>query len=94
MGNLAAFLASFIGPLINQLVLAFGISIISYRGIDFAFQKLIDYFISNWSALPQSILMFATLLGLPTGFSMVLGVLSARLAMIAASFAFSKVVVK
>lgn len=69
--NLAAFLISMVKPIVAQILISLGLSIVTYTGIQLILNQLNSLIQSNLSALPVTV---AQLMGL-AGFGEVLGIL-------------------
>lgn len=76
-----AFLASAIGPLAIRALVAIGFASVTFAGVKTGFDALVSTAQSNWSALPAAVLQLASLAGVPQALGLVLGAMSARIAL-------------
>jgi len=79
--NLWTFLFGAVGPLAIRVLTAVGFSAVSFAGVTTAFQGLVSYAQSSWSALPAAVLGLASLAGVPIALGLVFGAASARIAL-------------
>lgn len=86
-----SFIATIIGPLLAKIIVALGISVVSYTGISLAFDSLSEQVMSNFSAIPQSILQLIGLFGVGVAIKMQLAAITAVIAYKTTVGAFSKV---
>jgi hypothetical protein len=80
MTTLAAFLMSMVGPLAIRVLTMVGISILTFTGVTESLTFLIDAAKANYAGLPADLLGLAGLAGVPQGIGLILGAMSARVA--------------
>ncbi|MEQ1742407.1 MAG: DUF2523 domain-containing protein [Candidatus Nitrotoga sp.] len=78
----ATFLAAAVGPLAKKILLALGIGTITYTGLQAAFDAASAQVVANYGSMSGGSLAIADLAGVGQSIGIVLGALSARLAMI------------
>ncbi|MBX9935725.1 MAG: DUF2523 domain-containing protein [Burkholderiaceae bacterium] len=80
MTTLAAFLMSMIGPLAIRVLTMVGISILTFTGVTESLDFLIQGVKTNYAGLPSDLLGLAGLAGVPQAIGLILGAMSARVA--------------
>lgn len=81
MGTIATFLLGMAGPLIMRVLIAVGISTMTFTGVVTALQTLIDASVSNWASLPSDVLALSSIAGVPQALGIVAGAMTTRVAM-------------
>jgi hypothetical protein len=76
-----AFLSAAVGPLAIRALVAIGFSAVSFAGVSSGFAALVSYSQTQWSAMPTAVLQLATLAGVPAGIGLVIGAMTARIAL-------------
>ncbi|MDO3383853.1 DUF2523 domain-containing protein [Gilvimarinus algae] len=61
---IAVFLATITGPLVARVMLALGVGVISYTGIDVALTELFDRINTSWSGIPANVIAICGLAGI------------------------------
>ena len=79
--TLFSFLAAAVGPLAIRILLALGISAVTFVGVDLVVQALVGRVVSSYSGLPAATLQLVSLAGVGQGLGVVLGAVNARLAL-------------
>lgn len=79
--TLFSFLAAAVGPLAIRILLALGISAITFVGVDVAVAALVNRVVSSYAGLPVATLQLCSLAGVGQGLGVVLGAVNARLAL-------------
>ncbi|MBI1887206.1 MAG: DUF2523 domain-containing protein [Nitrosomonadales bacterium] len=82
---LAAFLVSAVGPLVKKALIAIGLGIVTYAGLQAAFDAAQAQIIANYGAMAGASLQLADLAGVGQTIGILLGALTARVGMVAAS---------
>ena len=78
--NLGAFLLALIGPLAVRVILALGMSVVTFTGVDAALTGLISMAQSNWSGIGADVLGLAGVAQVPACLGLICGAMSARVA--------------
>lgn len=81
LGALAYFFGASIGPLLKRALVAIGIGTITYSGLDVAFASARDLVISNYGAMGAATAGLVSLAGVGQAIGIILGALSARVAL-------------
>lgn len=76
--NIASFLIALIGPLAVRVVLALGMSVITFSGVDLAVGSLISGAQASWSGIGADVLGLAGVAGVPACLGLLAGALNAR----------------
>lgn len=79
--NIAAFLMGMVKPIISQIMLSLGLSVVTYVGLDAVMTQLNNYIQSNMSAMPASVAQLLALAGFPEAMGIIVGAFTFRLAM-------------
>ena len=79
--TLWGFLAAAVGPLAIKILIALGISAVTFVGVDTVSAQLIGYVTSGYSGLPVATLQIFGLAGVGQGLGLILGAFNARLAL-------------
>ena len=79
--SMFSFLLAAVGPLAIKILAALGISAVTFVGVDTAMQALIAHVTNGYGGLPGSVLLLASLAGMPQALGLVLGAINARLAL-------------
>lgn len=82
LGPALAFIAV---PLVKKVLVAIGIGVISYTGIQFAFNQARDLVVSNYGMMASETAQLVNLAGVGQAIGIILGALAARVALIALS---------
>jgi hypothetical protein len=85
MASFGGFFAAAAGPIAKKVLIALGLGVVSYAGVDAAFGVARDAIIANWGGLSADIANLASLGGIGTGIGIILGGISARIALLAIS---------
>jgi hypothetical protein len=80
MSTLAQFLLALVGPLAVRVLLALGISAVTFTGVDAALTGLINTAKANWAGMGGAVLGLAGVAGLPACIGLICGAMSARVA--------------
>jgi hypothetical protein len=80
MKTLFEFLASAVGPLAIRVLLAVGISTVTFTGVTDTLDLLIREAQQNWSSVPAAMIQLASLSGFPEAIGLVFGAMSTRVA--------------
>lgn len=81
MSTLFAFLASAVGPLAIKILLALGVTAITFTGVETVVSALTDHVITSYGGFSGEILALVNLAGLGQGVGLVLGAINSRLAL-------------
>lgn len=76
--NLWTFLLGAAGPLALRVIAALGIGVVTFTGVDTAFQALVTQAQDSWTALPSAVVALASIAGVPQGLALIIGAMSAR----------------
>ncbi|WP_040011135.1 DUF2523 family protein [Cupriavidus sp. HMR-1] len=82
MGSLAGFLMGLIGPLVRQALVAIGIGLITYAGLDAAVSSALSAAKSSLGGMPAVALALCARGGMFTAFSVIAGGITAGVSMI------------
>jgi len=82
MTQLWAFLAAAVWPLAKKVLLALGIGVLTYSGLTLLATQVQNEIIVLWGQVPASMANMAALLGIPQSIGVILGGVSARVALI------------
>lgn len=80
-----AFILSIIVPLTKRILIAAGVGVVTYAGIDTAFSYAKDQVISSYGAMGADVANIVSLAGFGDSIGIVLGAIAARIALIAVS---------
>lgn len=75
-----AWLVGAVGPLAVRVLMALGISAITYTGVQSIFGQLVGYVQSSWAGMPADMTALVGLSGAGTAVGMILGAAGSRLA--------------
>lgn len=78
---LAAWLLTFIGPLVIRALIVLGISTVTFTGITAALDGLISMAQQNWASLGSDLLGLASIAGIPECIGIIMGAMTSRIAM-------------
>lgn len=81
MTGIAAWLMSMIVPILGRIMVALGVSLVTYTGITEGVRMLIDYSKGAYQGLPSTIAGLAGLAGVGEGLGLILGAIVARVAL-------------
>ncbi|MES2949356.1 MAG: DUF2523 domain-containing protein [Pseudomonadota bacterium] len=81
---LAAWLLTFIGPLVIRALIAIGITTVTFTGVSATLEALIAMAQQNWSNIGSDVLGLASIAGIPECIGIIAGAMSTRVAMWAA----------
>lgn len=81
MGGLAGLLVGLAAPIAVRVITALGMGLVTFTGVTAAFQGLIGYAQTNWSAMPSSVLALSSIAGIPEGLGIIAGAMVARVGM-------------
>lgn len=87
---LVAWLIAMAWPVAKQVLVQLGISFITYEGVSAALESLLNAAQSSYQSGDATLLAYLSIAGVPTGFGIIAGALSARVA----RFATKKFVLK
>ena len=79
--TLWAFLASAVGPLAIKILIALGITAVTFVGVDTVTSQLVGYVTASYTGLPSATLQIFGLAGVGQGLGLILGAINARLAL-------------
>lgn len=79
--NIAAFLMGMVKPIISQIMISLGLSVVTYVGLDAVMTQLNNYIQTNLSALPASVSQLLGLAGFGEALGIMVGAFTFRLAM-------------
>lgn len=82
MANLWGFLLLASWPLVKKVLISLGIGVLTYGGLTLIGNQIQAQVLTNWGALPVSLVQVASLLGMPQALGIILGGLSARIALV------------
>lgn len=85
LGVLAYFFASSIGPMVKRALVAIGLGVITYSGLDVAFGAARDMVVSNYGAMAATTAGLVSLAGVGQAIGIILGALAARVGLVALS---------
>lgn len=85
--TLWSFLLAAVGPLAIRVLSALGISMLTFVGVEAVVNELIQYVTTAWSSLAGDAALLLGLAGLGQGMGIVLGAITARLAIWSAASA-------
>lgn len=77
------FLAGAVGPLAKRVLVALGIGVVSYAGVQTLLDQVRDAVTGAWGQLGGSTLQLLTLGGFPESVGIILGALAARVGLMA-----------
>jgi len=92
--SLLGALAMGMGSLVGRVLIALGISYVTYTGLDVLFSNLLNQMNSNLGALPSDLLGWMGILKIQTSISIITSAFSTRMAMAAVSGTIKKAVLK
>jgi len=79
--TLIAWLFAAAGPLVANVLIGLGFATVTFTGINLLLNGVIDNVKLNFANVPVDLLVFLNMGGIPDAFSILLGALSARLAL-------------
>lgn len=82
MANIFMWLLAAVWPLAKKVLVSLGIGFLTYEGLGLIGAQVQNEIIALWGQVPGSMLTMATLLGIPQAFGIILGGLSARIALV------------
>ena len=74
--NIASFLLAMVRPLLAKIFVSLGLGLITYVGVQAAFDKVVNLAVSNISGLPPQASALAGLAGIDTALGIVIGACS------------------
>ena len=77
--GVATLVLSLVQPIVARVLVALGVSLVTYVGFDLVMQQVIDRAQNAWGGLPAGILQLAGLAGVGQALSMVFGAILTRL---------------
>lgn len=77
--GLAAFFLSLVQPIISRILVALGMSLVTFTGMTLVMDQITQAVQSAWGGLPGAILGLAGLAGLGQGLSIVFGAIATRI---------------
>lgn len=89
MDTLTNWLMGMVQPIVVRIMASLGLSVITFKGVDTAFEQARNYVKTSVNAFPEAVLKIAGLFGFDTGLALVLGALSFALTLWALRKAFS-----
>jgi Protein of unknown function (DUF2523) len=78
MMPLAAFFLSLVQPIISRIMVALGLSVVTFTGMSLVMEQMTNVVGNAWGALPGAIFGLAQLAGLGEGLSIVFGAIATR----------------
>lgn len=87
--DLTNWLMALVQPVVVRAMSSLGLSVITFQGVDTAFQQARTYVKDGVNAMPPAVLELMGLFGIDTGLGLVLGALSFALTLWALRRAFS-----
>jgi len=85
MGSLAAWLLAMAGPLAVRVLAALGVGWVSYAGYQLVVTAVVSSVGGLWGGLPAAVAGLSGLLGLTTAVGVMVGGVSARVALVVAN---------
>ena len=82
MPNLVGWLLALVWPLAKKVLLALGIGVLTYSGLTLLATQAQNEIIALWGQVPASMANMAALLGIPQSIGVILGGVTARVALI------------
>lgn len=82
MTSFGGYLASVSTPIVQRALTGLGFGVVTYVGLDAAFSAARNAVISSWGAIPNGALTILSMSGAGEAVGIILGALSARLAMV------------
>jgi len=79
MASLAAWLMAVIAPIGKQLLVALGFGIVTYTGVDVAFNAMVASLSSQVSSIPPNVLVYAKISGVFEAMGLVLAAISFKI---------------
>jgi Protein of unknown function (DUF2523) len=76
--GLAAFFLALVQPIISRVLVALGMSIVTFTGMTIVIEQITQAVQTAWGGLPGAILGLAGLAGLGEGLSIVFGAIATR----------------
>lgn len=89
MDTLTNWLMSMVQPVIVRAMASLGLSVITFQGVDTAFQQARDYVMTGVNSFPAAVLQLMGMYGFDKGLGLVLGAMSFALTLWALRKAFS-----
>lgn len=80
---LAVWLLALVGPIVKKVLLALGVGVVSYAGLQFVGQQVNAAVLSAWGGVGGSVFQVLSLAGIPEAIGITLGAFNARIALIA-----------
>lgn len=81
MANLAVWLLALVTPVVRRVLIALGIGLVTYTGLDYALNGLRDAVINSLGGIPADVSGIAATLGIYESVSIALGAIATRLAL-------------
>lgn len=72
------FLLSMVQPLVARVLVALGLSIVTFTGMSAVMDTLTQRAVSAWGGLPASIMQLASLAGIGEALSIIMGAIATR----------------
>lgn len=89
MDSLTNWLMGMVQPVVVRAMASLGLSVITFKGVDTAFDQAVDYVRTGVNTFPAAVLEMMGLYGIQTGLALILGALSFALSLWALRKAFS-----
>lgn len=89
MDTLTNWLMAMVQPIIVRIMTSLGLSVITFKGVDTAFQQAREYVVNSVNSFPAAVLQMMGLFGFNTALALVLGAISFSLTLWALRKAFS-----
>lgn len=89
MDTLTNWLMALVQPVVVRVMTSLGLSVITFQGVNTAFDQAVSYVRDGVNAFPSAVLQMMGLYGIRTGLAIVLGALSFALTLWALRKAFS-----
>jgi len=83
MANLTAWLMALAFPLVKRVMLSLGLGFITYEGLSLIGAQVQNLVVSNWGALPASMLQILNMAGFGQFVGIILSAITARIALVA-----------
>jgi len=89
MDTLTNWLMAMVQPVIVRAMASLGLSVVTFKGVDTAFQQARDYVMTGVNSFPAAALQLMGMYGFNTGLALVLGAMSFALTLWSLRKAFS-----
>lgn len=82
MASLWVFLLAAAWPLAKRILMSLGVGILTYASLGLIFTQVSNAVVANWGAMSTSVIQVLSLAGIPDSVGIILGALSARVALV------------